>query len=1845
MPITKDLLDKISNYEKQGYNTSKIVEGISFSKNYPDVAEKIKTYKAQGHNDDLILRSIKQSPIKSISPLPTITPTTPVGKWDIRRVFPQYEYKPEVPKPTPIITTPSFIPEETTGIPPHIPKRHAPLRVPMGELIGTTPIRPSPVVYPERKPLIPTGMAMPETPREAILTPEQLMTTLREPAKQMRELGEKVTARLETVKTFDPASQDRFWKGMLSGMPKLMTDTAIDYLSLHIEPEALALGGFFRAMASYSKTPAGAFLRKDLFKEYVTIPDEKVPEIIKKTTDAYKDVIGIGGTKEAAVKHAKGVMRNLSKEATREALAKPVPVGVEPPKISAREIGIERPFITKLKEITRKPVIEKPPIRPTPIEAEVVPEVPTPKITPEVKPTVPTIPPMVTPEIPAKPPAPTNIIKKEGDILLKSGIPEAEIPKYIQHTLADGEKLRIYTEDVISGKITEEEAIKKVTADYEKTFVTKKMPEILGIRIEKLKELKAQANRRAVTGLYGARARDIFLERSLKQSELTGEPTALLAIDVDNFKAINTKYGYTEANKILKHIGEVLTKEAGFEAIPINPHGDEFQIIMKGTIEKAQEKGQTIQSAVKSYLTEKGYPDVSVSIGASTKLVDGKNLELIQKDAETRLKEAKKLKPEVKLAKEGVIPEKREIAKEPYQMTQEEYNKNIENIMQQKLSEKYNSRTAMELERLKRGETGWLKTERKYEIQQALSEGKPVPAEVLADYPDLQKEVKPAVKGVPGVKTQNYDIITRYGKEVDKGLPIGTRKVWWELKAGQLPIWAKDLSSAEQPDYISSRKISKEGVKLYITKSKLKPGHIIQIRDTKLPEGQEYRYLQVVKQGEYSVEYNDISEQEAKTLLTKKGISFKTPTEYKKEALTKQQQKITEKEKYQQIQPDEEHLFVGDNFTINGEKFTIIKKTDTGITIKDGETKTIPNYKYLKIDRGSFNELTEEELSTEFLPTKEEKELFLAEEKRFDERFDMYKKQALQTGLSETEAGKFAIKKLEQEKIAQKPAITTAKAKQQELGAVGGIEGFGRGMKGEQELPITPIEKPTEKVPPEVAKPNQVFKPSEAGYIRLPVSETARFVNKYFTRAMGVDNRVNRLNDMRIGNIMRFYFDAPLTGKEIHKWIKKNGNKSEEFIYDALRGQIPIEQVPDEIRPAVQKMRDDIDSLSKTLTEQGALSDNLKVVINKNLGKYVVRAYRLFNDKYYEPTQAIKDRAKAKLKELHPKTFGKLSDEDMEGVIQSILDKRDFKVYTAGKKPITVPQNHFIKRKDIPKELRDLYGEIENPVWLYLKTITDMSVVANNSKFLNDISKIPDIYSDRPSAVKTKQIPEGKRWGQLAGKYVDDELYDFLNEVMLPQGNTFIERFIVNPFKWTKTVGNVPSHPRNFLGNITFSILADNSITNPINWKYYTKALNVIINKNTKQREMWKQLVEDGVTDVQYWGGEMPKFMDELIKLDPPDIPEKIIEWTLKKPIRFASELYNSEDQIYRVSSYLKYLDKGMTREQAGQEIDKWFTNYRKVPLATKLGRKWAVFGPFLSFKSESLRIHYNAAKEGFKDAKKGKFGKLIKLAFVLAIPGLMSEISKQIHNIDDEEIEKLNKLMPPYRRGGAMIYYRDGQGNLKAFDLTYILPLGDFYKAYWSLIRGDMEALGDSLNFFEHPLIGAYTIINEGRQPYWNYKIRDEYDPLSKQVSDTVFEVVRNTYLPLSSPIPAIEGLLKGEIKPGNLTGYQIKTIIDAYNEITDKYGRVKDLPEEIKNFLTGIRTWRVYPEIIVTNYLKSKKYDITQQKSDFRKWLINNPKATPEEREKRLSEMRKRTLKIIEDIKVAQSIKLKKL
>ena len=133
-------------------------------------------------------------------------------------------------------------------------------------------------------------------------------------------------------------------------------------------------------------------------------------------------------------------------------------------------------------------------------------------------------------------------------------------------------------------------------------------------------QLRSQAIRDQLTGLYNRRFLEDALARESGRAMRTGETMALLIIDVDHFKKINDTFGHESGDAVLRELGAVLEKTIRKTDIVGRFGGEEFLVLMPGAdIDAALARANAVLDAVRAMHVDipNGAPlrNITASIG------------------------------------------------------------------------------------------------------------------------------------------------------------------------------------------------------------------------------------------------------------------------------------------------------------------------------------------------------------------------------------------------------------------------------------------------------------------------------------------------------------------------------------------------------------------------------------------------------------------------------------------------------------------------------------------------------------------------------------------------------------------------------------------------------------------------------------------------------------------------------------------------------------------------------------------------------------------------------------------------------------------------------------------------------------------------------------------------------------------------------------------------------------------------------------------------------------------------------------------------------------------------------
>jgi len=118
------------------------------------------------------------------------------------------------------------------------------------------------------------------------------------------------------------------------------------------------------------------------------------------------------------------------------------------------------------------------------------------------------------------------------------------------------------------------------------------------------------ANRDALTGLANRRRLEIELERNISFSKRTGQPLAVIMMDLDKFKICNDTAGHLVGDNVLRAVASTLRSRVRVTDLVVRWGGDEFCILVPATQPQgAIAAAESLVDAVKEATTAIALPE------------------------------------------------------------------------------------------------------------------------------------------------------------------------------------------------------------------------------------------------------------------------------------------------------------------------------------------------------------------------------------------------------------------------------------------------------------------------------------------------------------------------------------------------------------------------------------------------------------------------------------------------------------------------------------------------------------------------------------------------------------------------------------------------------------------------------------------------------------------------------------------------------------------------------------------------------------------------------------------------------------------------------------------------------------------------------------------------------------------------------------------------------------------------------------------------------------------------------------------------------------------------------------
>lgn len=564
----------------------------------------------------------------------------------------------------------------------------------------------------------------------------------------------------------------------------------------------------------------------------------------------------------------------------------------------------------------------------------------------------------------------------------------------------------------------------------------------------------------------------------------------------------------------------------------------------------------------------------------------------------------------------------------------------------------------------------------------------------------------------------------------------------------------------------------------------------------------------------------------------------------------------------------------------------------------------------------------------------------------------------------------------------------------------------------------------------------------------------------------------------------------------------------------ALEDAAVMKTLPDAERIPLTRMRNEVDLLTQKLRDAGVFSDRLMPVIDANKGIYLTRHYEAHSNpaweaklraKYPERVAAFKNWFNGEARRLGRDT---LSDAELDNYVSTLLTNS-----SPSENPITnfnkvgmgKDLSILMPRGDLAKPLRDILGEVRDPVANYAATVGRQVQLLANHVFQTKLKTTgieagwlaePDDFS-KPGLVARLAPLESGTMDVLAGMKTTPEIKEALEKHYAKANDSqFMRGYmkVLGAFKYGKTVASPIAHLRQILGNPAFLTRQGYFLSKEAN-----RMLREMIRGSDGGRNYHRELIEYGLDDNSVLGREFGAVVRDALKSsDTFDLSARLVTDRspgkyLRKGLKKAQDLYRYEDMVFKVHAWEN--EKAILREahpeateaevkkMAADKVLRLYPSYSQLSQAVKGLRRFPLVGPFVSFTAEVIRTTYNTGAvirselaSGNPVLQKAGARRLVGMLGTLSAFAALGALTRVAAGVSIEEEDAIRRHMPPWSKDGQLFHLgKDIQGRHRVIDLGRTDPhsyLLEPFQAALSGRRSGTYTLADSLMPIANPFI-----------------------------------------------------------------------------------------------------------------------------------------------------------------------------
>lgn len=476
------------------------------------------------------------------------------------------------------------------------------------------------------------------------------------------------------------------------------------------------------------------------------------------------------------------------------------------------------------------------------------------------------------------------------------------------------------------------------------------------------------------------------------------------------------------------------------------------------------------------------------------------------------------------------------------------------------------------------------------------------------------------------------------------------------------------------------------------------------------------------------------------------------------------------------------------------------------------------------------------------------------------------------------------------------------------------------------------------------------------------------------------------------------------------------------------------------------------------------------------------------------------------------------------------------------------------------------------------------------------LKKTAEFAMDFPSesvakAADFRLIPNTAKYGDLAGKYVPDVVFDDIVGLTEPGGGMM--RQALNNWKKLKLFSplNFAPNARNMIGDMTANSLVEGGPSVIRQIALMPKA----IDDYWKGGRYTKLLTEKGVFASKYASQEgrrqLASAMGKQADGGVMDLVTKATDKFTSKSLNtripgvgFGTEAYGYTSDIGKMVQIIHQVEKnGLSIDDAIKMADKATFDYAKLPVSLRKYRDNLM--PFMTYKYFATQLVW--------DTFLNRTGKITKLTQARrAVEGLTADQANE---------EDLPDYIKNNRAFHIRTPFKDSANNPRYFDLSYVHPMGD------------LQNMGASDFLLGNPFIKAPFELGFNKNTFTGGKIFNETDTKSEKAATAAKYLISQF----------------GPNAPYWIDQSGRNTILDAARGIPNSQKNKPQLGYELAAKMGGIKLREINPKV----QKKNNKYGVSQKEQEIKSRIkkIKNDENMDAEKKRKKIEREKAKLKAL--------------